>query len=350
MKKAYAISIFCILLILSMPGSLRAQEEWGPGPWLEGSPECDALQPGDPNLCCDREATEEARLETARQILRVNARVENGVPDVDHYHTAINGWALYGSGEDGEGYDGAVYKETTLSNFSREEMWLYLDKIFNWSSDMELIIYDELWQTYPDDSMTYMLVNKWFGTADSGFYEQPGISIVKFRPGEGCASYQRDYFSEGDTWFGMSFANEMIVERRGRIISELGLTDKCVDDDGDGFTKYAEAAGCDEGTVVDCDDYHADIYPVDEDGDGYYAVDGGCPGDDCDDGNPAVNPGAPEIRGDGIDSNCNGNEGCATFPVTPEGPLDLLPFFALFLVPAVYGYVLKRRLAKSRIK
>ena len=166
-------------------------------------------------------------------------------------------------------------------------MWDYLDKIFAWSSDMELIIYDELWETHADDSMTYMLVNKWFGTTAAGYYEQPGISIVKFRPGEGCAAFQRDYFSEGDTWFGMKMpgfdAQGMVIERRNRIITELGLTDKCVDDDDDGFTKYEAAAGCPKGTVVDCDDYHADIHPVDNDGDGYYAADGPCPGDDCDD-------------------------------------------------------------------
>ena len=275
MKKAYVISIFCALLFLFVSGSALADEEWGPGPWLEGSPECDALQPGDPERAAIERPTRTARLETARQILRVNARRRRRRAETMTIITQpLTAGHVNGSGETGVGYDGAVYKETTLSNFGREEMWLYLDKIFNWSSDMELIIYDELWETYPDDGMTYMLVNKWFGTADSGFYEQPGISIVKFRPGEGCAAYQRDYFSEGDTWFGMSFANEMIVERRGRIISELGLTDKCVDDDGDGFTKYAEAAGCDEGAVVDCDDYHADIHPVDDDGDGYFAVTG----------------------------------------------------------------------------
>lgn len=355
MKKAHVISIFSALLFLFVSGSALADEEFGPGVYDD---ECD-----DPTLmvdmekCCDREADEASRVETARSILRVHARTVGDPPvaeDDDHFHIAINGWAVDGSGRDGVGYDGAVYQETTLSNFGRQEMWDYLVKIFNWSSDMELIIYDELWETHPDDSMTYMLVNKWFGSTSAGYYEQPGISIVKFRPGEGCAAFQRDYFSEGDTWFGMSMpgfdAQGMVIERRNRIITELGLTDKCVDDDGDGFTKYAAAGGCPEGDVVDCDDYHDDIYPVDDDEDGYFASDGPCPGDDCDDTDPDINPGATEVRGDGIDSNCNGKEGCATFPVTPEGPLDLLPFFALFLVPAVYGYVLKRRLARNRIK
>ena len=270
MKKAYAVSIFCALLFLSMEGSALADEEFGPGVFDD---ECATVL--DPVNCCDRAADEAARVETARQILRVNARVVDGVPDVDHYHTAINGWAVNGSGEDGVGEDGAVYQESTLSNFGRQEMWDYLDAIFAWSSDMELVTLDEIYMTHPDGSMTYMVGNKWFGSTDAGYYEQPGFSIVKFRPGEGCAAYQRDYFTEGDTYWGMSFAQDTVRAYRNEIISGLGLTGKCVDDDGDGYTKYEAATGC-PNAGLDCDDYH-----------------------------DGVNPGATEIRGNGIDDDCN---------------------------------------------
>ena len=228
---------------------------------------------------CHVAADEATRVETARSIQKVNGRVDpvTGVKDVDHYHRVINLCAEYGSGEDGVGEDGAVYQESILSNFTRQEMWDYLDVVFSWSSDMELVVLDELWQTHPDDSMTYMVVNKWFGTTDDGYYEQPGISIVKFRPGEGCAAYQRDYFSEGDTWWGMGFAREAYVRpKRERVIRELGLTQKCVDDDGDGYPKYSSSMGCTH-TELDCDDYHAD-----------------------------VNPGVMEVLANGIDDNCNG--------------------------------------------
>ena len=53
----------------------------------------------------------------------------------------------------------------------------------------------------------------------------------------------------------------------------------------------------------------ADLYGVpdtgswDNDGDGYTSDDG-----DCDDDNADVNPGAEEIPGDGVDSNCNGED------------------------------------------
>jgi hypothetical protein len=56
----------------------------------------------------------------------------------------------------------------------------------------------------------------------------------------------------------------------------LGLTGKCIDDDGDGYTRYIAAAGCPHGTTLDCNDYDA-----------------------------AVNPEADEVPGNGIDDDCN---------------------------------------------
>lgn len=41
---------------------------------------------------------------------------------------------------------------------------------------------------------------------------------------------------------------------------------------------------------------------VDADGDGVWA------GQDCDDGDPAVHPGATETAGDGVDSDCDGQD------------------------------------------
>ena len=49
---------------------------------------------------CHRDADEDARVETARSILKVNARVDpvTGVEDVDHYYRVIYFWAERGSG------------------------------------------------------------------------------------------------------------------------------------------------------------------------------------------------------------------------------------------------------------
>jgi len=313
MKKAYAVTLCCALLFLFTPGSAPAQ--------VFTPAECAATL--DPVNCCDRAADEVTRVDTAQSILMVNAREVGGVPDDDHYHEVINYWAVNGSGEDGVGEDGAVYQETTLSNFGRQEMWDYLDVIFGWSGDMELEIYEELWETLPDGSMTYMLVNKWFGTTEAGYYEQPGISIVKFRPGEGCASYQRDYFSEGDTYWGMDFSQDLVRGKRDAVITGLGLTGKCVDDDGDGYTKYSAAAGCaNEG--LDCNDYNA-----------------------------AVNPGAVEIPENGIDDDCDGVidvpepvwAPASTLPLADSHSSDAVNSLGLVLIPlgAMIAMRLRRR-------
>jgi hypothetical protein len=65
--------------------------------------------------------------------------------------------------------------------------------------------------------------------------------------------------------------------------------------------------------------------PLDGDGDGSY------PPADCDDGNPGVHPGAPESLGDGIDSNCNGDDNCfiatVAFGSRLHGKVDTLRIF-----------------------
>jgi hypothetical protein len=91
----------------------------------------------------------------------------------------------------------------------------------------------------------------------------------------------------------------------------------CNDADGDGFG-FPGAPGCPGGALPDCDDSDAGIYPgapeirgnstdencdgiaEDVDGDGFSVAEG-----DCDDFNPAVRPGLPEIP-DGLDNDCDG--------------------------------------------
>ncbi len=268
---------------------------------------------------CYRANDEATRVETARAILMVNA-----VPSSPYYYEdVIYYWADQPvAPPDGEG---AIYKETVLTNYSRQEMADYLEIIFGWSSDMELVIQDQMYETHPDGTMTYMATNKWFGTwAGVGDYVQPGMSIVKFEdPDSGCATYQRDYFTEADTWWGVPELNPMVTMFREEYIRMFGLTGRCFDDDGDGYTKYAAAYGC-PNVGLDCNDYVAEI-----------------------------NPGAEEIMGNGLDDDCDGGiDGppppCATLPGKAEGAATLFGYYALLLVPAVYGYFLKRRFSGNR--
>ncbi|WP_437534458.1 putative metal-binding motif-containing protein [Sorangium sp. So ce726] len=48
---------------------------------------------------------------------------------------------------------------------------------------------------------------------------------------------------------------------------------------------------------------------TDSDGDGYQATcEGYGPEEDCDDGNPAIHPGATDVAGDSIDQDCSGDD------------------------------------------
>jgi hypothetical protein len=61
----------------------------------------------------------------------------------------------------------------------------------------------------------------------------------------------------------------------------------------------------------------------DADGDGHTSLAAG--GDDCDDGNPDIYPGATEVGDDDVDQNCDGATdpaGAAPVEHTPEGTVD----------------------------
>ena len=75
-------------------------------------------------------------------------------------------------------------------------------------------------------------------------------------------------------------------------------------DDGNAAVNPGAAEICGDGIDQDCDGQDlACGGDIDDDGDGYTENQG-----DCDDGNAAVNPGAAEICGDGIDQDCNGQD------------------------------------------
>lgn len=218
---------------------------------------------------CDRSADEASRVQTAQALLDI---------DASNYQSRINYWAK-----------DITYREPVLTNSGRAEMLDYLMAVFSGSAyglptDRKVEIKDELYSTAEDGSMTYMATLQWSGTVGTEFFTQTGMSIIKFRAGEGCPYYHRNYYTEGDSWWNIPAEKPEINTFRNMYISIFGLTARCFDEDGDGYTKYESAAGC-ANPGLDCNDFVAEI-----------------------------NPGAIELPGNGVDEDCN--------PLTPTGSAD----------------------------
>ncbi|MBI4685852.1 MAG: transglycosylase SLT domain-containing protein [Nitrospirae bacterium] len=163
---------------------------------------------------------------------------------------------------------------------------------------------------YIGDTWTYTAYGI-YGTCGSGCFPRLGCSLVTCgmpSPREGCNSA-----------LDVPYANYCVYVVQ-REIYEWQCS-SCTNNDNDGYTT------CNG----DCDDTNPNIRPgapeicgdlkdnncngqvdegccVDNDGDGHYAISGSCPaGDDCNDNNAAIYPGANEIC-DGIDNDCNGQK------------------------------------------
>jgi hypothetical protein len=216
---------------------------------------------------CSRAIDEASRVVTAQALVTVNA---------SNYLSRISYWA-----------EDIVYREPVWTNTGRAELLDYMSAVFAGSAsgfpdDRQVVINTELYNTLPDGSMTYMATVEWSGTFGTEFFIQKGMSIVKFAPGEGCPSYHRDYSTEGDTWWNNPAEKPLINAFRDVYITDFGLADNCFDDDQDGYAKYSPQSASCPSAGVDCNDF-----------------------------DPAINPGVIEWPGNGIDDDCD--------PATPAG-------------------------------
>lgn len=89
--------------------------------------------------------------------------------------------------------DDIEYHDAIVDIYGKATMTAFLAQLFSSSPDLVTTIEDE---TCVDGiySASWVMVGEFNGVP----YNAPGMSIVKFRPGETQAYYQRDYYTEGD--------------------------------------------------------------------------------------------------------------------------------------------------------
>jgi hypothetical protein len=106
--------------------------------------------------------------------------------------------------------------------------------------------------------------------------------------------------------------------------------DDCDDSDASIHPGATEICGDGIDQVCDGFDLRCDC-PVDADGDGHDVYE--CGGDDCDDTDPDVHPGALEVMCDGIDQDCNGYDDCMLGFSAP--PVRWLPWERRVCAPGI---------------
>jgi len=191
-------------------------------------------------------------------------------------------------------------------------------------------------------------------------YDSMNASLVWF----GQTAFRSELGADAPTWWCESDANGIVKTNQAFTDAvEYTFDDSAIWPGGNvliwigGFVT-SSLAGMEAGTAeFGVLEGGMSLYALDDlDGDGYFSWDGTVDAakgaTDCNDNNAAINPGAPEISGDAIDSNCNGQLDCfiatASFGSALEGKIDALRTFrdnvlmsnhwGRILVDLYYGY------------
>ncbi|MCK4335455.1 MAG: putative metal-binding motif-containing protein, partial [Candidatus Aenigmarchaeota archaeon] len=146
-----------------------------------------------------------------------------------------------------------------------------------------------------NDGKGEFLINN-YNTDKIMFYENDSVNATSF--------------NNTFNWSDSEISSNLIIGNLNPYNDDMGVD--CNDSDASIHPGALDVCG--DGVDQDCDGNDTVCNCVDNDNDTYYGYDKiYCPtGNDCNDNNASINPGAEEICGDGVDNNCDGtiDEGC----------------------------------------
>jgi hypothetical protein len=180
MKRLFSVFVACCSLLLLVPGTGHAVNYSG--------------------------QIDQARLEIGRELIEMQSG--NWITLMQYYAKDIE------------------YHDPIVTVVGIETMFEFLARMFTSSPGLVTIIEDET-------CMNGIYTATWTmaGSFNEVPYEAKGMSIVKFRPGEIKAYYQRDYYTEGDIMINIPGLDEPALAFRTYYLCAVDPTFDCPFDD-----------------------------------------------------------------------------------------------------------------------